>query len=275
MRSLISASLGSASGLRHVRHRHLVVEARLVGVERHRHGEDRLPVLDRDHAPGGEALAVADAVDLVDDRHLGIAGQQEIGVQGMRRRGRRRCGWRRPAPGRSPGRRTRAASRPAGCGRETGSPRAARGRGWRAGPGRRRSWQRGGSWRSDILPRMAKTKRPAKRARPEHADVLIGGGGFAGLALAIALRQGLGDPFSVAVADPALGQSHSGDARASAIAAAARRLFETIGVWDAGRRRRAADPRHGGHRFQAARTRCGRCSSPSPARSSRASRSPT
>jgi 2-octaprenyl-6-methoxyphenol hydroxylase len=63
-------------------------------------------------------------------------------------------------------------------------------------------------------------------------DILIGGAGFAGLALAIALRQGLGDSFAVAVADPALGNSHVGDARASAIAAAARRLFETIGVWD-------------------------------------------
>ena len=37
----------------------------------------------------------------------------------------------------------------------------------------------------------------------------------------------------VTVADPALGKSHAGDARASAIAAAARRLFETLGVWDA------------------------------------------
>ena len=44
-----------------------------------------LAVLDRDHAPRGEALAVADAVDVVDDRHLRIAGQQEIGVQRMRR----------------------------------------------------------------------------------------------------------------------------------------------------------------------------------------------
>src|SRR5437588_9795414 len=63
-------------------------------------------------------------------------------------------------------------------------------------------------------------------------DVLIGGGGFAGLALAIALRQGLGESFSVAVADPAFARGGSGDARASAIAAAARRLFETIGVWE-------------------------------------------
>jgi 2-octaprenyl-6-methoxyphenol hydroxylase len=63
-------------------------------------------------------------------------------------------------------------------------------------------------------------------------DVLIGGGGFAGLALAIALRQGLGETFSVVVADPAFARSPS-DGRASAIAAAARRLFETIGVWGA------------------------------------------
>ncbi len=75
---------------------------------------------------------------------------------------------------------------------------------------------------------MAKTKRSSSRV-----DVLIGGGGFAGLALALALRQSLGPSFSVVVADPALGISHAGDVRASAIAAAARRLFETIGVWDA------------------------------------------
>jgi 2-octaprenyl-6-methoxyphenol hydroxylase len=66
----------------------------------------------------------------------------------------------------------------------------------------------------------------------DQIDVLIGGGGFAGLSLAIALRQGLGSAFKVVVADPALGASHAGDARASAIAAAARRLFETIGVWE-------------------------------------------
>src|SRR3954469_12925380 len=79
---------------------------------------------------------------------------------------------------------------------------------------------------------MAETERPGTGPK-ERADVLIGGGGFAGLALAIALRQGLGDTFQVTVADPALGKSHAGDARASAIAAAARRLFEAIGVWDA------------------------------------------
>lgn len=63
-------------------------------------------------------------------------------------------------------------------------------------------------------------------------DILIAGGGFAGLALAIALRQGSDGALSVALADPAMDRA-SGDPRASAIAAAARRLFETIGVWEA------------------------------------------
>lgn len=65
-----------------------------------------------------------------------------------------------------------------------------------------------------------------------RCDVLIGGAGFAGLALAIALKQALGPSYVVMVADPALG-GPANDARASAIVAAARRLFETIGVWDA------------------------------------------
>jgi 2-octaprenyl-6-methoxyphenol hydroxylase len=67
----------------------------------------------------------------------------------------------------------------------------------------------------------------------DNADVLIAGGGFAGLTLAVALRQALGPSFTVVVADPALGVSHASDERASAIVAAARRLFETIGVWQA------------------------------------------
>src|SRR3984957_6619641 len=66
----------------------------------------------------------------------------------------------------------------------------------------------------------------------ENVDVLIAGGGFAGLTLALALRQALGPSFAVTVADPALGVSHADDERASAIVAAARRLFETLGVWD-------------------------------------------
>lgn len=70
-------------------------------------------------------------------------------------------------------------------------------------------------------------------AKHQRRDVVIGGAGFAGLALAIALRQGLGEAFSVTVADPALAHAKSKDPRASAIAAAARRLFDAIGVWPA------------------------------------------
>ena len=67
----------------------------------------------------------------------------------------------------------------------------------------------------------------------ETADVLIAGGGFAGLSLAVALKQALGPTFVVTVADPTLGANLGDDERASAIVAAARRLFETLGVWDA------------------------------------------
>jgi 2-octaprenyl-6-methoxyphenol hydroxylase len=68
-------------------------------------------------------------------------------------------------------------------------------------------------------------------ARPD-VDALIAGGGFAGLTLAIALRQALGDRFAVAVADPGLGRAAAAiDERASAIVASVRRLFETLGVW--------------------------------------------
>ena len=70
-------------------------------------------------------------------------------------------------------------------------------------------------------------------AAHKKVDVLIGGAGFAGLALAIALRQALGSRFAVTVADPALKHAKSNDLRASAIAAAARRLFEAIEVWEA------------------------------------------
>jgi 2-octaprenyl-6-methoxyphenol hydroxylase len=63
-------------------------------------------------------------------------------------------------------------------------------------------------------------------------SIVICGGAFAGLALALALRQGLGPDIPVIVADPALGMRPSRDPRATAIVAACRRLFEALGVWD-------------------------------------------
>jgi 2-octaprenyl-6-methoxyphenol hydroxylase len=63
-------------------------------------------------------------------------------------------------------------------------------------------------------------------------SIVIGGGAFAGLALALALRQGLGAEIPIIVADPALATRPSRDPRATAIVAACRRLFEAIGVWE-------------------------------------------
>src|SRR5512136_2178345 len=63
-------------------------------------------------------------------------------------------------------------------------------------------------------------------------SIVIGGGAFAGLALALALRQGLGGDIPVIVADPAVAARPSRDPRATAIVAACRRLFETLGAWD-------------------------------------------
>ncbi|MGA2993694.1 ubiquinone biosynthesis hydroxylase [Bradyrhizobium sp.] len=61
--------------------------------------------------------------------------------------------------------------------------------------------------------------------------IVIGGGALAGLALALALRQGLGPDLRIVVVDPALDTRPSRDPRATAIVAACRRLFEAIGVW--------------------------------------------
>jgi len=67
----------------------------------------------------------------------------------------------------------------------------------------------------------------------ERTDVLIAGGGFAGLGLAVALKTALGMGFAVSVVDPSLGRQAPHDERASAIAAGARRFFERLGVWEA------------------------------------------
>src|SRR6476646_10670977 len=67
----------------------------------------------------------------------------------------------------------------------------------------------------------------------QKADVVIAGGAFAWLSRALAPRHGRGDSFRIVVADPAFAAGARPDLRASAIAAAARRMFEALGVWDA------------------------------------------
>jgi 2-octaprenyl-6-methoxyphenol hydroxylase len=63
-------------------------------------------------------------------------------------------------------------------------------------------------------------------------DVIIAGGGVAGLALAACLKQALGAGARVLIADPKLGE-RDGRERASAIAAGSRHLLTQIGAWDA------------------------------------------
>jgi 2-octaprenyl-6-methoxyphenol hydroxylase len=65
----------------------------------------------------------------------------------------------------------------------------------------------------------------------ESLDVLVAGGGYVGLSLALALKRGA-PQLSVAVADPAPAGAASRDGRASAIAAAAREMLSALGVWE-------------------------------------------
>jgi 2-octaprenyl-6-methoxyphenol hydroxylase len=81
----------------------------------------------------------------------------------------------------------------------------------------------------------ATTRRQSRTAPAPSAttDVLIAGSGHASLALAVALKTTFGARFSITIADPALDRDPAGDRRAYAIAAGARRMLETLGVWPA------------------------------------------
>jgi 2-octaprenyl-6-methoxyphenol hydroxylase len=62
--------------------------------------------------------------------------------------------------------------------------------------------------------------------------IVIAGGGLAGLSLALALKRALGEALDVVMCDPALKRNSSGDTRAYAVAAAARRMLQALGIWD-------------------------------------------
>ncbi|MEJ1159897.1 ubiquinone biosynthesis hydroxylase [Prosthecomicrobium sp. N25] len=65
---------------------------------------------------------------------------------------------------------------------------------------------------------------------PERFDVVVAGGGYVGLSLALALKSA--DPgLAVAVVEPKPREAIRRDGRASAIAAAARAMLERLGVW--------------------------------------------
>jgi 2-octaprenyl-6-methoxyphenol hydroxylase len=72
-----------------------------------------------------------------------------------------------------------------------------------------------------------------KSTGEQSCDILIAGGGVAGLALALALKQTAGNALTVALHDPAFARKpqSGGATRAYAIAAGARRMLETLGIW--------------------------------------------
>ena len=74
----------------------------------------------------------------------------------------------------------------------------------------------------------------------ETKDVLVAGGGIAGLAFALALRSGAGGA-RVAVADPSFAASGAAPRtlRAVAVAAGSRRFLDSLGVWKLSPRRRS------------------------------------
>ena len=71
----------------------------------------------------------------------------------------------------------------------------------------------------------------AQSSEGAHQRIVIAGGGVAGLTLAVALKQALGESFRIIVADPALDRPAGADSRAYAVAAAARNMLEALGVW--------------------------------------------
>jgi 2-octaprenyl-6-methoxyphenol hydroxylase len=71
----------------------------------------------------------------------------------------------------------------------------------------------------------------AQAPNEARKDIVIAGGGFAGLALALALAHSFGTAGDITVLDPAFGRPPRFDPNSSAIAAGPRRLLEALGLW--------------------------------------------
>jgi 2-octaprenyl-6-methoxyphenol hydroxylase len=69
------------------------------------------------------------------------------------------------------------------------------------------------------------------KAAPPAWRIVTAGGGIAGLSVALALKQALGDTIEMTVCDPALDRDPVGDKRAYAVAAGARRMLQALGIW--------------------------------------------
>src|SRR5215211_25014 len=69
------------------------------------------------------------------------------------------------------------------------------------------------------------------KAPPPAWRIVIAGAGIAGLSLALALKQALGEALEVTVCDPGLDRDPAADRRAYAVAAGARRMLQALGLW--------------------------------------------
>jgi 2-octaprenyl-6-methoxyphenol hydroxylase len=93
-----------------------------------------------------------------------------------------------------------------------------------------------GRSRSDVKPGRRKTKDLAVTASTtKRFDIIICGGSFVGLALARALHAMAPGAYSIAIAEqhPMKGARCGADRRTVALTAAAKAMFEAIGVWPA------------------------------------------
>jgi 2-octaprenyl-6-methoxyphenol hydroxylase len=66
----------------------------------------------------------------------------------------------------------------------------------------------------------------------QKLDIVIAGGGVAGLALALALKHARRKSLSIGLYDPAFGRPAGTDTRAYAISAGARRMLDNLGIWE-------------------------------------------
>jgi len=64
-------------------HGSVMLEAGFFDLKRNRHAEDRAAMLDRDDPAGRKAASIADTVDFIEDRNLGIARAEKITLERM------------------------------------------------------------------------------------------------------------------------------------------------------------------------------------------------
>ena len=78
---------------------------------------------------------------------------------------------------------------------------------------------------------MRKRESPGMVEKSEMRDVVIAGGGYVGLSVAVAVADAA-PHLKLTLVDAAPADALSKDERASAIAAAAGRMLDRLGIWD-------------------------------------------